>query len=51
MKRHAVGLPEIKHQQLQGRKFDETFRVHICICKESKNRKINDDTDGNKQKK
>jgi len=34
LKSHAVGLPEIKNQQ--GRKFDKTCRVRICICKESK---------------
>jgi len=33
-KSHAVGLPEIKNQQ--GRKFDETHRVGLCIRKESK---------------
>jgi len=51
LNRHAVGLPEIKNQQQQGRKFDETCQVRICICKESKNRKINDGKDGNKEKK
>jgi len=35
----------------QGRKFDDTCRVHICICKDSKNRKINDEQGGDKQKK
>jgi len=34
LKNHAVSLPEIKNQQ--GRKFDETCWVRICICKESK---------------
>jgi len=34
LKGHAVGLPKIKNQQ--GRKFDETCHVRICICKESK---------------
>jgi len=29
-----VSLPEIKNQQ--GRKFYETCRPRICICKESK---------------
>jgi len=29
-----VNLPEIKNQQ--RRKFDETCRVRICICNESK---------------
>jgi len=34
-----VSLPEIKNQQ--GRKFDETCRVRIRLCKESaKDRKI-----------
>jgi len=37
IKSHAVNLPEIKNQQ--GRKFDETCRVRICICKESKKQK------------
>jgi len=44
-----VGLPEIKNQQ--GRKFDETCRVRIFICKESKNRKIDDEKGSDKQKK
>jgi len=45
-----VVLPEIENQQ--GRKFDETCRVRICICKESKiKRNINDAKGGNKQKK
>jgi len=34
LKSHGMGLPEIKNQQ--GKKFDETRRVRICICKESK---------------
>jgi len=29
-----VSLPEIKIQR--GRKFDETCRVRICLCEESK---------------
>jgi len=29
-----VSLPETKNQQ--GRTFNETCWVHICICKESK---------------
>jgi len=33
-KSHAVSLPGIKNQQ--GRHFDETCRVCICICNESK---------------
>jgi len=44
-----MGLPETKKQQ--GRKFDETYRVRICICQESKNRKSNDEKGGDKQKK
>jgi len=51
LKSHAADLSEIKNQQQQGRKFDETCRVRICICTESKNRKINDDKNGNKEKK
>jgi len=40
LKSHAAGLPEIEDQQ--GRKLDETRRVRICICKESRtNRKSN----------
>jgi len=34
LKSHAVSLPEIKNQQ--ERKFDETYWVRICICKENK---------------
>jgi len=34
LKSHAVGLPLTKNQQ--ERKYDETCRVCICICKESK---------------
>jgi len=34
LKSHAVSLPEMKNKQ--GRKFDETCRVRISICKESK---------------
>jgi len=33
LKNHAVSLPEIENQQ--RRKFDETCRARICICKES----------------
>jgi len=33
-KSHALGLPGTKNHQ--GRKFDETCRVCLCICKESK---------------
>jgi len=29
-----MGLPELKNQQ--GRKFDETCRARMCICKEIK---------------
>jgi len=32
-------------------KFDETCGVRICLCKQSKNRKINDEKGGDKQKK
>jgi len=32
LKSHAVGLSETKNQQ--GRKFDETCRVRICMWKE-----------------
>jgi len=35
----------------QGRKFDETCRVRISICKKSKNWKITNEKDGDKQKK
>jgi len=38
LKSHDVALPQIKNQK--GRKFHETCRVRICICKESKNRKL-----------
>jgi len=38
LKSHAVGLPEVKNQQ--GRKFDETCRVRICICEEKKIEKL-----------
>jgi len=34
LKSHTLGLPEIK--SLQGKKFDEIYRVRICLCKESK---------------
>jgi len=34
LRNHAVGSLEIKNQQ--GRKFDETCRVRISICKQSK---------------
>jgi len=33
-KSHAVGLLQTKNQQ--ERKYDETCRVCICVCKESK---------------
>jgi len=46
---HAVSSPEIKNQQ--GRKFDETCCVRISMCKESKNWKIKDEKDSDKQKK
>jgi len=49
-KKHALGLPEIKNQQQQGKKFDETCRVRICTCKANKNRKINDDKDDTSKK-
>jgi len=50
LKSQAVGLPETKNQQ--GRTFDETGWVHICICKESKKiRKNNNEDGGDKQKK
>jgi len=32
--RFWVGLPETKTQQ--GRKFDETCRVLLCLCEDSK---------------
>jgi len=45
-----MDLPETKKQC--ERKFDETYRVHICVCKESrKNRKGDDEEGGDKQKK
>ena len=47
-KSQAAGLPETKNQQ--GRTFDETCCVHICISKHSKNRKNNEGGD-DKQKK
>jgi len=34
LKSHVVGVTEIENQQ--GRKFDETCRVRICISKEKK---------------
>ena len=37
LKSHAVSVPEIQNQQ--GRKFDETCCVLICLCKESKKQK------------
>jgi len=33
------------------REIDETCGVRICRCKKSKNRKINDEKGGDKQKK
>jgi len=50
LKNHAVVLPEIKNQQ--GRKFNETCLVPIyAYVRKAKNRKINDEKGGDKQKK
>jgi len=50
LQNHAAGLPEAKKHQ--GRKFDETCRVRIyAYVKKTKNRKINDEKGGDKQKK
>jgi len=50
LKSQAVGLPETKNQQ--GRTFDETCWVHICISKESKKiMKSHNEEGGDKQKK
>jgi len=43
-----VGLPETQNQQ--GRIFDETRCVHICISKVSKKRKSNNEQGGDQQK-
>jgi len=48
LKSQAVGLPETKNQQ--GRSFDETCWVHICISKENKKRKSNNEQGGDKLK-
>jgi len=48
LKSHVVSLLEIKNQQ--RRKFDATCRIRICVCKETKNRKINSKKGGDKQK-
>jgi len=50
LKGHAVSLPEIKNQQ--RRKFDKSCRVRIgcAYVKKAKNRKINGEKGGNKQK-
>jgi len=44
-----VNLPEIKNQQ--GGKFDETCGFVYSYAKKAKNRKINDEKGGDKQKK
>jgi len=51
LKSNAVDLPEIKNQQ--GRKFDKPCRVRIgcAYVKKAKNKKINGEKGGNKQKK
>jgi len=41
-------MPETKSQQ--GREFDETCRVCICICKESRKTRSNYEKGVNKQK-
>jgi len=47
MKKSWCWLTGDKNQQ--GRKFAETCRVRICICKESKKQSINDEKGGDKQ--
>ena len=53
LKSHAVGLPEIKNQQV--RKFEICFFWKIwfvyAYVKKAKNRKINDKKGGEKQQK
>ena len=51
LKSHAAGLPESKNQQ--GRKFDKSCRVRIgcAYVKKAKNKKINGEKGGNKQRK